>query len=110
MSPSTAPDGCCSVQAEIYTRDGKQYKDEDALLEKTIDQLQAIRIIEKDKIIVKDIRFVKYCNVLFDHNVYNSRDKALNILRKHEIIPIGRFESWEYLWSDQAFMSAYNAV
>lgn len=92
MSPATSPDGCCSIQAEIYTGDGRRYENEDELLEKTINQLHAIGIIEKNKIIVKDIRFVKYCNILFDHNIYDNRDKALGILEKYGLYLLGVLE------------------
>ncbi len=34
----------------------------------------------------------------------------LVILKDKEIIPIGRFGHWDYLWSDQAFMSGYEAL
>ena len=33
------------------------------------------------------------------------RDIVLSYLVSKEIIPIGRFGRWEYLWSDQAYMS-----
>ena len=110
MSSETVPDGCSSVQAEIYTKDGERAEDEDALLQLAIDQLDTIGVIDKAKVCLKDIRFSKYCNILFDHKVYDSRKDALDILKEMRIIPIGRFGRWEYLWSDQAFMSGYEAL
>ena len=83
---------------------------EDGLLQQAIDQLDAIEVINKNYICLKDIRFSKYCNILFDHMVYDSREAALDILKADGIIPIGRFGRWEYLWSDQAFLSGYNAL
>lgn len=110
MSPFTVPDGCSSIQAEIYTKDGKRADDENKLLQQTINQIDAIGVIDKGCVCVKDIRFSKYCNILFDHKVYDKRKGALDILQDHGIVPIGRFGRWEYLWSDQAFMSGYVAV
>lgn len=110
MSPATVPDGCSSIQAEIYTKDGRRVDNEEELLKKTIEQMTAMGVIDKAAVIVKDIRFAKYCNILFDHNVYERRKAALDIIKAVGIIPIGRFGRWEYLWSDQAFMSGYSAI
>ena len=110
MSKKTVPEGCYSLQAEIYTKDGNTYNEEDGLLEKTIEQLDRIGALRSKDIIVKDIRFVKYCNILFDHKIYESRERAISELKKNHIIPIGRFGEWAYYWSDQSFLSGYNAV
>ena len=110
MSPQTAPEGFSSVQAEIYTKDGKRVEDEELLLQQVIEQLEKIGVIDKANVCLRDIRFSKYCNILFDHKVYDSKKDALKILKEKKIIPIGRFGRWEYLWSDQAFMSGYEAV
>lgn len=111
MSPNTAPSNCYSVQAEIYTKDGEGIKlAPSKLLEEIIDQMDDIGAIDKAKIVVKDVRFRKYCNVLFDHAVYKNREAALKYLKKKGINPIGRFGEWEYYWSDQSFMSGYKAA
>ena len=111
MSEKSAPDGCYSIQAEIYTKDGKHHiLSEEELLEKTIEQLDCIGAIRKKDITVKDIRFRKYCNIIFDQVTYTARKKILDLTGKNGMISIGRFGTWEYFWSDQSFMSGYNAV
>lgn len=111
MAPSSAPYNCFSVQAEIYTMNGnRNERSDEELLDETISQLNNIGIIDPADIIVKDIRFWKYCNILFDHNIYKNRDCIMNYLKCNGLIPIGRFGKWDYLWSDQSFMSGYNAA
>lgn len=111
MSPNTAPSNCYSIQAEVYTRDGGRYGlNSSKLLEEIIEQMDGIGAIDKNKILVKDIRFRKYCNILFDHAIYQNRDTTLKYLKKKGINPIGRFGKWEYYWSDQSFMSGYKAA
>lgn len=110
-SPENCPKGCCSIQAEIYYKDDNvPDKDQNQLLEDVIDQLSTANIINKEDIIVKDIRFEKYANVIFDHNIYRYRKIVKDYLNKLGIITIGRFGEWDYLWSDQSFMSGYNSL
>ena len=76
----------------------------------SIDQLDRIGAARKTELIVKDIRFSKYCNIVFDHNIYNTRKVILDYLTSKNVIPIGRFGKWEYYWSDQSFISGYSAA
>lgn len=111
MSQYSAPNNCYSIQAEIYTKDGSTHLLNDSeLLEKTIVQLDRIGAINKERVIVKDIRYRKYCNIIFDKNIYKNREVVLSFLRNYEVVPIGRFGEWKYFWSDQSFMSGYHAV
>lgn len=111
MSDEASPKGCCSIQAEIYTKDGQPHElSQQELLNASIEQLDRIGVINESNIIVKDIRFLKYCNIIFDHNIYKARDVLMKFFNNKKMIPIGRFGTWDYLWSDQSFMSGYNAV
>ena len=62
-------------------------------------------LFNKSEIIVKDIRFEKYANIIFDQNIYVAREKIINYLIKMKIKSIGRFGKWDYLWSDQSFLT-----
>ena len=110
MSANTVPDGHYSIQAEIYTKDGRMIDESTDILNKAIEQLDKMGVLRMNEVVVKDIRFVKYCNIIFDHNIYSNRDYILNFLDKEDIVSIGRFGRWDYLWSDQAFLSGYNSV
>lgn len=61
----------------------------------------------QQKIIASDIRFEKYANVIFDHQIYEMRKIVRDYLASKGITTIGRFGEWDYLWSDQSFLSGY---
>lgn len=108
-SPDNVPEGYCSIQAEIYYRDDQVPNvSKELILEDVIRQLDKAHIIDKSKLVVKDIRFEKYANVIFDKKIYTNRKIVINYLRKMGICPIGRFGEWAYLWTNQSFLSGYN--
>lgn len=105
-SPENAPQGCSSLQAEIYFNKGEKLKLSDAeILENTIDKFIAMGLFKRDDLIVKDIRTEKYANVIFDHHIYKNRKIVLDFLSTNNIISIGRFGEWDYFWSDQSMLS-----
>ena len=64
-----------------------------------------MNVFNKEDILVKDCRILKYGNVTFYHGMENDRKIILDFLEKNKINTIGRFGKWEYLWSDQSLMS-----
>lgn len=109
-SADNVPDGCSSLQAEIFfDRNAKIPKSED-VLDNTIKSLISMGLFSEDDIVVKDIRFEKYANVTFDKNIYENRQIVLNYLNEIGIESIGRFGRWEYLWTHQAFASGMEVV
>jgi protoporphyrinogen oxidase len=105
-SPDNAPEGCSSLQAEIYFNKGEKLKLSDAkILEDTIEKFIAIGLFNREDLIVKDIRTEKYANVIFDHHIYENRKIVLDFLSTNNIISIGRFGEWDYFWSDQSMLS-----
>lgn len=104
-SSDNVPEGCSSLQLEIYCEWNKYTREE--LLEKSVDKLIALDIIKKDDILFIDVRFEKYANVIFDHNIYKSRKIVRDYLASIGIETIGRFGEWDYLWSDQSLLSGF---
>ena len=105
-SSDNCPVGCSSLQLEIYFENGKEIDlSEEELLEKSIQKLIEMKVIKEEDIIVKDIRFEKYANVIFDFNIYEARKKVREYLNSIGIKTIGRFGEWDYFWSDQSLMS-----
>ena len=98
------PDGCSSLQAEIFFANDEEDLSEEIVLKNTIEKLSQIHSFEEKEIFVKDIRFEKYANVIFDHNIYKNRQIILDYLDSIDIKSIGRFGKWEYLWTNQAFL------
>lgn len=104
-SPDNVPAGCSSLQAEIFFDCHSPIPPAEEVLEKTIDKLVEMGLFEKEEIVVKDIRFEKYANITFDHDIYKNRQIVLDYLAQVGIESIGRFGRWEYFWSHQAFES-----
>lgn len=104
-SPDNVPNGCSSLQAEIFFDCKAEISSADIVLKNTIDKLVEMGLFEEDEIVVKDIRFEKYANVTFDKDIYKNRQIVLDYLEKVGIKSIGRFGKWDYLWTFQAFES-----
>jgi protoporphyrinogen oxidase len=105
-SPDNVPEGCSSLQLEIYCTKGK-YTEED-IIRGSVERLCDLNIINREDILFTDIRFEPFANVIFDHNVYECRDKVRGYLKAHNIDTIGRFGEWEYYWTDQSLLSGLN--
>ena len=102
-SPDNVPEGCSSLQAEIFFSNKAEIPAADKVLENTINKLIEMGIFKEEDLIVKDIRFEKYANVIFDKDIYKNRALVLDYLKTKEIESIGRFGKWEYMWTHQAF-------
>lgn len=107
-SPDNAPAGCSSLQAEIFFANGTPLPDAGEMLEKTIGKLIEMSIFKAEDLIVKDIRFEKFANIIFDRHIYQNRQIILDYLQKQHIHSIGRFGKWEYFWTFQAFADGMN--
>lgn len=104
-SPDNAPDGCSSLQAEIFFANGAKVVDKNIILQKTVEKLKEICQFNDSDVVVKDIRFEPYANIIFTPEIYESRKVVREWLQAQGIKTIGRFGEWDYLWSHQAFES-----
>ena len=104
-SPDNVPEGCSSLQAEIFFDCKAEIPSKEEVLENTIEKLVGMGFFSEDEIVVKDIRFEKYANVTFDKDIYKNRGVVLDYLKEVGIESIGRFGKWDYLWTFQAFQS-----
>ncbi|MCE3036373.1 NAD(P)-binding protein [Helicobacter sp. faydin-H20] len=118
-SPKNAPNGCSSLQAEIYFSSLKGISDlvgckthdiGEYLIWHTKEKFIEMGICKAHDIICEDFRIIPYANVIFTHDMENFRNKILDFLKSKNIVSCGRFGEWDYLWSDQSFLSGYNAV
>ncbi len=105
-SSNNAPKGCSSLQMEIYCNENQYTEDE--LIKGSVQKLIDLNIIKKEDIIFTNIGFEKYANVIFTEPIYRCRDLVKSYLKSNEIVPIGRFGEWDYLWSDQSLLSGMN--
>lgn len=104
-SPDNAPEGCSSLQAEIFFANGAKVVDKNIILQKTVEKLKEICQFNNSDVVVKDIRFEPYANIIFTPEIYESRKVVREWLQAQGIKTIGRFGEWDYLWSHQAFES-----
>lgn len=107
-SPDNAPEGCSSLQAEIFFANGVKVVDKNIILQKTVERLKEICQFNDSDVVVKDIRFEPYANIIFTPEIYESRKVVREWLQARGIKTIGRFGEWDYLWSHQAFESGMN--
>lgn len=104
-SPDNVPEGCSSLQAEIFFANGAKVVDKNIILQKTVEKLKEICQFNDSDVVVKDIRFEPYANIIFTPEIYESRKVVREWLQARGIKTIGRFGEWDYLWSHQAFES-----
>lgn len=106
-SANNAPPGSGSIQAEVYySRYRPLSMSLENVLEKTIQDLMTIGIIDKDdKIPLATCQDIKHAQVLYHGQHNESRNAILDYLEKHDIYCIGRYGEWAYLWSDQSILS-----
>ena len=109
-SPDNVPEGCSSLQAEVFFDNHTQLPSADVILKKTIEKLKKICCFTDDDIIVNDIRFEPYANVTFVDGIYKNRQIVLDYLKQKGIETIGRFGKWEYFWTFQAFADGMGVV
>lgn len=108
-SNDNVPTGCSSFQFEIYFSKNKPLDlCNKELIEHVITSAERLNILERNDIIMKDYRILKYGNVIFYHGMEEDRKVILNFLRKRNIQTIGRFGKWDYLWSDQSLITGVN--
>lgn len=104
-SPDNAPEGCSSLQAEVFFDCKADIPSAEKVLSETVEKLKDVCGFTEEDIVVKDIRFEPYANVTFTHGIYENRDIIKNYLATQGIETIGRFGKWDYLWTFQAFES-----
>ncbi len=112
LSPSMAPEGKGSVQAEIYY---SRFKPLDVTLEgaveRAIDEFIRMGILRnRDEIIFAKARDIKYANVIFDHKRKPAVEKILPFIEECGIELAGRYGEWKYLWTDDSTLAGWNAA
>lgn len=102
-SPDNVPEGCSSLQMEVYCKENKYTEHE--LIEGTVGKLVEMGIIKQEDILFTHVGFEKYANVIFTEPIYRARKIVQEWLKDEGIETMGRFGEWDYLWSDQSLLS-----
>jgi protoporphyrinogen oxidase len=113
FSPNNAPAGHGSIQAEVYFSNKylPMQGTPESYIEPVIADLRRVGLVrEDDEIAHKSATFVKYANVIFDHD----RPKALATVHGYlddiGVNYCGRYGDWAYLWTDDSFKSGERAA
>ncbi len=107
-SPNNVPAGCSSIQFEIYNRSRVSQYDEEFLKQNTLYALKKMKLCKDEDINFIHHKFLPWGNVIFLKDMETHRQKIRNFLYNQGIITCGRFGEWDYLWSNQAFLSGLN--
>jgi protoporphyrinogen oxidase len=111
LGKRNAPPGFLSLQAEIPYSESKPLPCQGQALIRLVKRyIEKTENIKADRLIYLGKIDIKYGYVIFDKR----RAKSLGIIKKFlndkGILSCGRFGEWDYLWSDQAFLSGKNAA
>lgn len=107
-SPDNAPEGCSSLQMEVYCKENEYSEQE--LLKGSVGKLIEMGIIKQEDILFTHVGFEKYANVIFTEPIYEARKIVREWLKDQGVETIGRFGEWDYLWSDQSLLSGLNVL
>lgn len=109
-SPDNVPEGSSSLQAEVFYDNLTPVPPAEEVLEKTVNSLLRMGLFSREDIAVCDIRFEPYANITFVPDIYEKRAVVLNWLKQQGIESIGRFGTWDYKWTHQAFADGKEIV
>lgn len=113
LSEDNAPEACGSVQAEIYF--SEKYKPLTMkpadLIGTAVNDLRRSGILrEEDRILYRDARLIRYANVIFDHDRPAALEAVHGYLDDIGIAYCGRYGDWDYMWTDQSYISGERAA
>ncbi len=113
QAPKNTPDGCGSVQAEIYFSDKYKplKKKPEDFIQRTIEDLIKCGLFkESDEILYKEARIISYANVIFDLERNENLEIVHSYLDTHNIKYCGRYGKWGYQWTDESFTTGMEAA
>jgi protoporphyrinogen oxidase len=108
-SPENAPEGCSSLQFEIYSRGEQSQYSKEEVVANTLAALVKMGIGQPEDVLFTDHRVLNFGNVIFDLGMEANRQRVLDWAAANGIASCGRFGAWDYLWSNQSLLSGYNA-
>ncbi len=113
MSRHNAPEGACSVQAEIYY--SRKYRPlehkPETYADLVVADLRRVGLLqETDPILFQNVRIIPYANVIFDLERARALALVHGYLDEIGIAYCGRYGKWAYIWTDEAFISGEEAA
>jgi UDP-galactopyranose mutase len=105
-----APDGCCSIQAEISESNFRRV-DRAGLVERTIADLRRVGII-RENAVIKTAKAITLdpAYIIYDLKHRENTETIKEYLRSLDIVSKGRFGEWEYLNMDHSILGGKAAA
>ncbi|GAB6853153.1 hypothetical protein JCM15831A_01770 [Asaia astilbis] len=69
-----------------------------------------MKIATRHDVVFSHYKYFPFGNVVFDRDMECRRDLVRRWVESEGIMLAGRFGEWDYLWSNQAFMSGRRAA
>ena len=113
LSATNAPDGCGSIQAEVYFSDKYRplQQSTESIIDQVIADLKRCKILrEEDRILFRGAKAVKFANVIFDLERAEALKTVHGYLDDIGIHYCGRYGDWGYMWTDESFVSGERAA
>lgn len=108
-SRANSPAGYSSLQFEIYHQNSDKI-DRKLLLQNTKYALNKMNLCSQKDVIFMDYKMLPFGNVIFYKGMEKDRQIVKDFMEHCHITMIGRFGEWDYLWSDQSYLSGMNAA
>lgn len=109
-SPDNAPAGCSSLQFEIYQRGRNARYSPEALKSNVVMAIRKMGIAREEDIQFLHHKRLPWGNVIFDIGMEENRQIVRDHLDVCKVASCGRFGEWDYLWSNQSFLSGYRSI
>ena len=95
-SPDNAPEGCSSLQFEIYSLNTEPKHDPDKLKVNALVALYEMKLCSEEDVLFAEHKHLPFGNVVFDHGMEERRGLVRDFLGTVGIISCGRFGEWDY--------------
>jgi len=98
------------VTFEAYKRGRTARHSPEALKDNVRQAILKMGIASNDDILFLHHKRLPWGNVIFDVGMEENRQVVRDHLAACEVKSCGRFGEWDYLWSNQSFLSGYQAL
>jgi protoporphyrinogen oxidase len=103
-------DSLQALQAEVYSSRYLPRDPHTDNMDFIIKGLEKLDLLKKSNILAYEHRSIKHANVIFDLARDDNLERIRSYLKDQPIKTVGRYGSWEYLWSDQSYLDGQRAV
>jgi protoporphyrinogen oxidase len=112
LSSCNAPEGCGSVQVEVYHSPYRRLPcAAESLADRAVEELIRLGVLASvDEVLWVRHREVPYANVVFDRRRTTALETILPWVESTGVLLAGRYGEWGYHWTDDATRSGWKAA